>query len=120
MPCDQCRGRRYKEDTLAVRYKGKNINDVLEMPVAEAYEFFKPIPKIATKLKAMVDVGLGYIHLGQSAVTLSGGESQRMKLASELSRPSTGRTPNPRRASISRTSRCSSACWTASWRPATP
>ena len=62
------------------------------MPVAEAYEFFKPIPKIATKLKAMVDVGLGYVHLGQSAVTLSGGESQRMKLAAELSRPSTGRT----------------------------
>jgi excinuclease ABC subunit A len=92
VPCDQCRGRRYKEDTLAVRYKGKNINDVLEMPIAEAYEFFKPIPKIASKLKAMVDVGLGYIHLGQSAVTLSGGESQRMKLASELSRPSTGRT----------------------------
>ena len=92
VPCDQCRGRRYKEDTLAVRYKGKNINDVLEMPVAEAYEFFKPIPKIATKLKAMVDVGLGYVHLGQSAVTLSGGESQRMKLATELSRPSTGRT----------------------------
>ena len=92
VPCDECRGRRYKEDTLAVRYKGKNINDVLEMPVAEAYEFFKPIPKIAVKLKAMVDVGLGYIHLGQSAVTLSGGESQRMKLAAELSRPSTGST----------------------------
>ena len=92
VPCDQCRGRRYKEDTLAVRYKGKNINDVLELPVAEAYDFFKPIPKIASKLKAMVDVGLGYVHLGQSAVTLSGGESQRMKLASELSRPSTGRT----------------------------
>ena len=92
VPCDQCRGRRYKEDTLAVRYKGKNINDVLEMPIAEAYEFFKPIPKIASKLKAMVDVGLGYIHLGQSAVTLSGGESQRMKLSAELSRPSTGRT----------------------------
>jgi excinuclease ABC subunit A len=90
--CEACRGRRYKEDTLAVHYKGKNINDVLEMPVAEAYEFFKPIPKIATKLKAMVDVGLGYVHLGQSAVTLSGGESQRMKLAAELSRPSTGRT----------------------------
>ena len=92
VPCEECRGRRYKEDTLAVRYKGKNINDVLEMPIAEAYEFFKPIPKIATKLKTMVDVGLGYIHLGQSAVTLSGGESQRMKLAAELSRPSTGRT----------------------------
>ena len=92
VPCEECRGRRYKEDTLAVRYKGKNINDVLEMSIAEAYEFFKPIPKIATKLKTMVDVGLGYIHLGQSAVTLSGGESQRMKLAAELSRPSTGRT----------------------------
>lgn len=92
VPCEQCRGRRYKEDTLAVHYKGKNINDVLEMPVSEAYEFFKPIPKIASKLKAMVDVGLGYIHLGQSAVTLSGGESQRMKLAAELSRPSTGKT----------------------------
>ena len=92
VPCDQCRGRRYKEDTLAVKYKGKNINDVLEMPISEAYAFFKPIPKIAAKLKALVDVGLGYVHLGQSAVTLSGGESQRMKLAAELSRPSTGKT----------------------------
>ncbi len=90
--CDQCRGKRYKEDTLAVHYKGKNINDVLEMPVAEAYEFFKGIPKIAQKLKAMVDVGLGYVHLGQSAVTLSGGESQRMKLAAELFRKATGNT----------------------------
>ena len=90
--CEECRGMRYKEDTLAVKYKGKNINDVLEMPVSEAYEFFKPIPKIASKLKAMVDVGLGYVHLGQSAVTLSGGESQRMKLAAELSRPGTGNT----------------------------
>lgn len=92
VPCDRCRGRRYEEETLAVRYKGKNINDVLEMPIGEAYEFFKPIPKIASKLKAMVDVGLSYIHLGQSAVTLSGGESQRMKLAAELARPSTGKT----------------------------
>jgi len=90
--CDECRGRRYKEDTLAVRYKGKTIGDVLEMPISEAYEFFKPIPKIAVKLKALVDVGLGYIHLGQSAVTLSGGESQRMKLAAELSRSATGNT----------------------------
>ena len=90
--CDSCRGRRYKEDTLSVRYKGKNINDVLEMPIGEAFEFFKNIPKIATKLKAMVDVGLGYVHLGQSAVTLSGGESQRMKLSAELSRPGTGNT----------------------------
>ncbi|MCQ2150428.1 MAG: excinuclease ABC subunit UvrA [Bacteroidales bacterium] len=90
--CDQCGGRRYKEDTLAVRYKGKNINDVLEMSVSEAYEFFRNHPKIAPKLKALVDVGLGYIRLGQSAVTLSGGESQRMKLAAELSRKATGNT----------------------------
>lgn len=90
--CDECRGRRYKEDTLAVHYKGKNINDVLEMPISEAYEFFKPIPKIAQKLKAMVDVGLGYVHLGQSAVTLSGGESQRMKLAAEMFKKATGNT----------------------------
>ena len=90
--CDECRGKRYKEDTLAVHYKGKNINDVLEMPVSEAYEFFKGIPKIAQKLKALVDVGLGYVHLGQSAVTLSGGESQRMKLASELFKKATGNT----------------------------
>ena len=90
--CDQCRGRRYKEDTLAVKYKGKDINDILEMPISEAYEFFKSNPKIAPKLKALVDVGLGYVHLGQSAVTLSGGESQRMKLASELFRKSTGNT----------------------------
>ena len=90
--CKECRGRRYKEDTLAVKYKGKNINDVLEMPVSEAYEFFRNVPKIAMKLKALLDVGLGYIRLGQSAVTLSGGESQRMKLAAELARPGTGKT----------------------------
>ena len=90
--CDECRGKRYKDDTLAVKYKGKSINDVLEMPISVAYEFFKGIPKIAQKLKALVDVGLGYIHLGQSAVTLSGGESQRMKLASELYRKDTGST----------------------------
>lgn len=90
--CNECRGRRYKNDTLAVRYKGKNINDVLEMPVSEAYEFFSNIPSIAQKLKAMVDVGLGYVRLGQSAVTLSGGESQRMKLAAELARKGTGNT----------------------------
>ena len=90
--CDECRGQRYKEDTLAVRYKGKNINDILEMPISEAYEFFKPIPKIAAKLGALVDVGLGYVHLGQSVVTLSGGESQRMKLAAELFRKATGNT----------------------------
>ena len=92
VPCEVCGGTRYKEDILAVKYKGKSINDVLEMSISEAYEFFKPIPKIASKLRALVDVGLGYIRLGQSAVTLSGGESQRMKLAAELSRPSTGKT----------------------------
>ena len=90
--CNECRGRRYKNDTLAVKYKGKNINDVLEMPISEAYEFFENIPSIAQKLKAMVDVGLGYVQLGQSAVTLSGGESQRMKLAAELARRGTGNT----------------------------
>ena len=90
--CNECRGRRYKNDTLAVRYKGKNINDVLEMPISEAYEFFQNIPSIAQKLKSLVDVGLGYVQLGQSAVTLSGGESQRMKLAAELGRRGTGNT----------------------------
>ena len=90
--CEACGGKRYKEDTLAVKYRGKNINDVLEMPISEAYEFFRNHPKIAPKLKALVDVGLGYVHLGQSAVTLSGGESQRMKLAAELSRRATGST----------------------------
>ena len=90
--CNECRGQRYKSDTLAVRYKGKNINDVLEMPISEAYEFFSNIPSIASKLEALVDVGLGYVRLGQSAVTLSGGESQRMKLAAELARKGTGNT----------------------------
>ncbi len=90
--CNECRGRRYKNDTLAVRYKGKNINDVLEMPISEAYAFFENIPSISQKLKALVDVGLGYVRLGQSAVTLSGGESQRMKLAAELAKKGTGNT----------------------------
>lgn len=90
--CDACGGRRYKEDTLEVRYKGLNINDVLELPVSEAYELFKSHPKIAPKLRALLDVGLGYVRLGQSSVTLSGGESQRMKLAAELFRRSTGNT----------------------------
>ena len=90
--CKECRGKRYKEDTLAVKYKGKNINDVLEMSISDAYGFFGNIPSIAQKLKALVDVGLGYVRLGQSAVTLSGGESQRMKLAAELGRRGTGNT----------------------------
>ena len=92
VPCGQCLGKRYKEDTLAVRYKGRSIGDVLEMSISEAYGFFRTNPKIAPKLKALVDVGLGYVHLGQSSVTLSGGESQRMKLAAELFRKATGNT----------------------------
>ena len=90
--CPQCGGKRYNPDTLAVKYKGKNINDVLEMSVAEALEFFENIPSIAPKLQALCDVGLGYIRLGQPSVTLSGGESQRVKLAAEFSRKATGNT----------------------------
>ena len=92
VPCEACGGRRYKEDTLAVRYKGKNISEVLDMSVAEAWEFFRSNAKIAPKLKALLDVGLGYVHLGPSSVSLSGGESQRLKLAAELFRKATGNT----------------------------
>lgn len=88
--CKECNGRRYNQETLAVRYKGKSINDVLEMTIAEAAEFFDPVPSIAQKLKALNDVGLGYIKLGQPSTTLSGGESQRVKLAAELSKKGTG------------------------------
>ena len=90
--CKECGGKRYKPDTLAVRYKGKNINDVLEMTVSQACEFFRSHPVIYPRLKAMEDVGLGYVKLGQPSTTLSGGESQRVKLAAELSRKSTGST----------------------------
>ena len=90
--CDACGGARYNEQTLEVRYKGKNIAEVLDMSVAEAMEFFKAIPAIAAKLKTLMDVGLDYIKLGQNATTLSGGEAQRIKLAKELSRKDTGRT----------------------------
>ena len=90
--CDVCRGKRYNRDTLDVKYKGKNINDVLEMSVEEALFFFDGIPKIKSKLQTLFDVGLGYIKLGQSSTTLSGGEAQRVKLATELSRRSTGKT----------------------------
>ena len=92
VPCEVCKGRRYNRETLEVRYKGKNIHDVLEMTVEEALEFFGNIPKIKRKLKTLYDVGLGYIKLGQPATTLSGGEAQRVKLATELSRRATGRT----------------------------
>lgn len=88
--CKECRGKRYNAETLEVKYKGKNINDVLEMTISEAAEFFSHIPSICQKLKAMEDVGLGYVKLGQPSTTLSGGESQRVKLAAELSRKDTG------------------------------
>jgi len=90
--CDVCHGKRYNRETLEVKYKGKNIFDVLDMTCEEAYEFFKNIPKIARKIKTLNDVGLGYIKLGQASTTLSGGEAQRVKLATELSRRSTGKT----------------------------
>ncbi len=90
--CEVCHGKRYNRDTLAVHYKGKNISDVLDMPISEATEFFEPISAIHRYLKTLVDVGLGYVRLGQSATTLSGGEAQRVKLATELQRRSNGRT----------------------------
>lgn len=92
VPCEVCKGKRYNRETLEVKYKGKNINDVLEMTAEEAYLFFENIPKIARKMKTLCDVGLGYVKLGQSATTLSGGEAQRVKLATELSKRATGRT----------------------------
>ncbi|MCG4281571.1 excinuclease ABC subunit UvrA [Lacticaseibacillus saniviri] len=91
VPCEVCHGRRYNSETLEVTYKGKNIAEVLDMTVDEAVKFFAPIPKIARKLQTIVDVGLGYVTMGQSATTLSGGEAQRMKLASELQKLSTGK-----------------------------
>jgi excinuclease ABC subunit A len=92
VPCEQCHGKRYNRETLEVRFKGKNIADVLEMSVADAVEFFENVPKIARRLRTLNDVGLGYIRLGQPATTLSGGEAQRVKLATELSKVATGDT----------------------------
>jgi len=92
LPCETCEGRRYNSETLKVKYKGKNIAEVLDMTVGEAVEFFKDLPQIADPLFVLQDVGLGYIHLGQSATTLSGGEAQRIKLATELSKRATGKT----------------------------
>ena len=92
VPCDVCHGNRYNRETLEIQYKGKSITEVLGMTVEEAHEFFKPVPSIARKLQTLLDVGLGYIRLGQSATTLSGGEAQRVKLSLELSKRDTGRT----------------------------
>jgi len=92
VPCEQCHGRRYNRETLEIRFKGRSIADVLEMSVTDACEFFRAIPKIHRRLRTLDDVGLGYIRLGQPATTLSGGEAQRVKLATELAKVATGDT----------------------------
>jgi excinuclease ABC subunit A len=92
VPCEQCGGQRYNRETLQVRYGGRNIAETLAMTVDEALEVFKAVPSVAGKLRTLSEVGLGYVQLGQSATTLSGGEAQRIKLAAELSRKATGRT----------------------------
>ena len=92
VPCEICKGKRYNRETLEVLYKGKNIADVLDMTAEEALDFFDNLPKIRRKVETLVQVGLGYIRLGQSSTTLSGGEAQRVKLATELAKRSTGRT----------------------------
>jgi excinuclease ABC subunit A len=92
VPCEQCHGKRYNRETLEVRFKGRSIADVLDMPVEEALSFFEHIPKIRRRLETLNAVGLGYVRLGQPATTLSGGEAQRVKLATELSKLATGRT----------------------------
>ncbi len=90
--CESCNGKRYNRETLEVRYKGKSINDVLDMTINQAVEFFENIPSIIQKIRTLQDVGLGYITLGQQSTTLSGGEAQRVKLASELAKRDTGKT----------------------------
>ncbi|MDE3129182.1 MAG: ATP-binding cassette domain-containing protein, partial [Gemmatimonadota bacterium] len=92
VPCEVCKGKRYNRETLEVRFRGKSIADVLELTVEDALEFFENQPRIQQKLQTLNDVGLGYVHLGQSATTLSGGEAQRVKLATELAKRDTGRT----------------------------
>jgi excinuclease ABC subunit A len=90
--CEVCKGQRYNRETLEIHYKGRNVAEILEMTVDEALDFFGPIPAIKTRLETLHDVGMGYIHLGQPATTLSGGEAQRVKLATELARRATGKT----------------------------
>jgi excinuclease ABC subunit A len=92
VPCEVCKGKRYNREALEIHFKGKSIADVLEMTIAEALDFFSAVPNVRTKLQTLNDVGLGYVHLGQPATTLSGGEAQRVKLSTELSRRATGRT----------------------------
>ena len=92
VPCEVCKGKRYNKETLEVKYKGKNISDILNMTVEESLTFFDKVPKIKQKMQTLFDVGLGYIKLGQSSTTLSGGEAQRVKLATELSKRATGKT----------------------------
>ena len=92
VPCEVCKGKRYNRETLEVKYKGKSVADILDMTLEEACDFFQPIPKIYRKLQTLLDVGLGYVRMGQPATTLSGGEAQRMKLAAELSKRDTGST----------------------------
>lgn len=92
VPCESCNGKRYNRETLEVRFKGHSISDVLHMSIREAVEFFENVPQIVRKIKVLEEIGLGYLTLGQSSTTLSGGEAQRVKLASELNRPDTGNT----------------------------
>jgi excinuclease ABC subunit A len=92
VPCDVCKGQRYNRETLDIRYKGRNIHEVLEMTVEDALAFYQAVPMVARKLQTLTDVGLSYIRLGQNATTLSGGEAQRVKLARELSKRDTGQT----------------------------
>ena len=92
VPCEDCHGKRYNRETLEVRYKGKSIADILDMTINIAVDFFENVPQILSKIKVLLDVGLGYIKLGQPSTTLSGGESQRVKLATELSKKDTGKT----------------------------
>jgi excinuclease ABC subunit A len=92
VPCDTCQGKRYNRETLDIRYKGKNISEVLNLTVEDGCEFFRNVPMVSRKLETLMDVGLGYIQLGQNATTLSGGEAQRVKLAKELSKRATGST----------------------------